>query len=391
MDYDRKSATSSFYGGRKTSIDALHSDFPASAVQYGQPHAERARHDSASSFYNPNGPSRASVDISSPGYSTAGYNRKSYFPAGRQEPVKGGYDEETTGLNDEPFDIYADFNNQGPRYSTVLGHQDSGYRPVSSPALKMNDEGSSNAGPVEMVTVPALGPEWKASELRDMTKSGRKEAKREQRAEKWKQWKRGERGLCGRYFTRKFTAWFLFVLVCATAIILAFTIPRVPAFAFNSDTPLTTATEPFNKSVPFIFSRAPANFSFPSFADLQLDTGSNFLPLTFNNIHADIFDLVTARQVAQGDLGHMTVPAKKFPRIQIPMNFTYIATNDTDQTWVNWYNACRNKAASATGTRPPIQFRLVLDVKIAGLVGHHFASTQVTDAPCPVELPLNSV
>lgn len=215
MDYDRKSATSSFYGGRKTSIDALHSDFPASAVQYGQPHAERARHDSASSFYNPNGPSRASVDISSPGYSTAGYNRKSYFPAGRQEPVKGGYDEETTGLNDEPFDIYADFNNQGPRYSTVLGHQDSGYRPVSSPALKMNDEGSSNAGPVEMVTVPALGPEWKASELRDMTKSGRKEAKREQRAEKWKQWKRGERGLCGRYFTRKFTAWFLFVLVCA--------------------------------------------------------------------------------------------------------------------------------------------------------------------------------
>ena len=118
----------------------------------------------------------------------------------------------------------------------------------------------------------------------------------------------------------------------SVALILAFVIPRVPSFAFNSDTPLVQATGEFNKTVPFIFSRAPANFSFPAFADLQIDTGDNFIPLTFKNIHAKIFDLETSRQVAEGDLGHTTVPAKSFPKIQIPMNFTYVATNDTDQT-----------------------------------------------------------
>ena len=90
------------------------------------------------------------------------------------------------------------------------------YRQVPSPALvKMEDTETTASGPVEMVTVPALGPEWKASELRDLRGKGKKEATREARARKWKEWKRGERGICGRYFTRKFTAWFLFALCCA--------------------------------------------------------------------------------------------------------------------------------------------------------------------------------
>ena len=72
-------------------------------------------------------------------------------------------------------------------------------------------------GPVEMVTVPALGPEWKADELRNMTKAGKREDKAERRAQKWKEWRRGERGLCGRYFTRKFLAWFGLFFCCAYA------------------------------------------------------------------------------------------------------------------------------------------------------------------------------
>ncbi len=72
------------------------------------------------------------------------------------------------------------------------------------------------------------------------------------------------------------------------------------------------------------------------------------------------------------------------------------------------YNACRNKAAYADGTRPrtsnafrrtvllsdailpAIAFKLLLDFTISGLIGHHIAGTQVTDAPCPVELALNA-
>ncbi|PSS34087.1 hypothetical protein PHLCEN_2v1881 [Hermanssonia centrifuga] len=218
-----------------------------------------------------------------------------------------------------------------------------------------------------MITVPALGPEWKASELRDMTKRGRREDAADRRAQKWKEWRRGERGLVG--------------------IVLAFTVPRVPGFQINQDNPLTNATGAFNKSIPVEFPRAPTNFSFPALADLQIDTSSNFLPLKFNSLHADVFDLQTSRQVGSGDLGSMTFPAKQFTQISIPLNFSYIATNDSDTTWNNWYNACRNSAFAPSGKRPPVQFRLVLGFDIAGLIGTKHAATDVTTANCPVELP----
>lgn len=74
------------------------------------------------------------------------------------------------------------------------------------------EDAASSVGPVELVTVPALGPEWKRSEMRDMTKAGKREKKVESRAQKWKEWNRGERGLCGRWFTRKVLVFFLFGL-----------------------------------------------------------------------------------------------------------------------------------------------------------------------------------
>lgn len=108
MDYDRKSTVSSFYGGRRTSGDVLSNDFPPTQQT-------RPRVDSTNSFYGGNRMSRAD------GYEapTAGYNANSYFDAGRTEPVKGG-DEEAA------WDVYADFNNAGPRYSTAFGMGDTG-------------------------------------------------------------------------------------------------------------------------------------------------------------------------------------------------------------------------------------------------------------------------
>lgn len=221
-----------------------------------------------------------------------------------------------------------------------------------TPSSKVELEGA-NATPVEMVTVPALGAEWGKDELRDMTKSARREKKRESRREKWKQWNRGERGMCGSYCTRKIFVWFLFGLMVAyvylhhslpvtlsnqlasdrIALVLAFCIPRVPSFSFNSKTPLVNATGSWALAVPYGFSRAPANFSFPAFAALQLNTGNNFIPITFKHMRASVFDLDTGRQVAKGDLlGKTSVPPKDFPQIALPLNFTYFATNDTDQT-----------------------------------------------------------
>lgn len=74
------------------------------------------------------------------------------------------------------------------------------------------EETMSTHGPVEMVTVPALGPEWQREEMRDMTKAGRREKKAETRTAKWKAWNRGERGMCGKWFTRRVFVFFLFGL-----------------------------------------------------------------------------------------------------------------------------------------------------------------------------------
>lgn len=158
--------------------------------------------------------------------------------------------------------------------------------------------------------------------------------------------------MCGRYFTRKFLAWFgfffcvayvAFVLIrclclryactyTSVGIVLVFTIPRVPGFRFNQDTPLTNASVEFNSTVTTQFTRAPANFSFPASADIQIDTSSNFLPLTFHKLHATIYDLSTLQQVGTGDLGHMTLPAKALTTVFMPLNFSYVTSNDSDAT-----------------------------------------------------------
>lgn len=97
-------------------MDALNNDFPSPSGQNYQTQA-RGR-DDASSFFNPD---RASRNLDGAGRaSTAGYNRGSFFFAGREEPLKGGRDEEEEA-GGGAWDIYADFNNTGPRYSTAFG------------------------------------------------------------------------------------------------------------------------------------------------------------------------------------------------------------------------------------------------------------------------------
>jgi hypothetical protein len=120
MEYDRKSAVSSFYGDRRSSVDALNRDYTAAA-----PTADRrSRRDSSSSFFNPAAPANLPRGATEPvPVQSAGYNRMSYFDAGREEPVKGGYDEvaQAEQPNEGGWDVYADFNNAGPRYSHAFG------------------------------------------------------------------------------------------------------------------------------------------------------------------------------------------------------------------------------------------------------------------------------
>ena len=84
--------------------------------------------------------------------------------------------------------------------------------PLSRGSLKHDDAASTTGTQVEMVTVPALGPEWKASELHEMTRGAKKERKAEARGQAWKDWRRGKRGICGSWFTWRFTVFFVFGL-----------------------------------------------------------------------------------------------------------------------------------------------------------------------------------
>lgn len=97
MDGDRrKSGVSSFYG--KNSSDGLSPQGNVDLMHNGLPHS-------------------------------AGYNNTSFLDAGRQEPLRGGRDEEADGglQQEETWDVYADFNNAGPRYSTVPFGTTTGY------------------------------------------------------------------------------------------------------------------------------------------------------------------------------------------------------------------------------------------------------------------------
>ncbi|KAF8512649.1 hypothetical protein BU17DRAFT_96032 [Hysterangium stoloniferum] len=376
-----------------------------SLSQHPTAFGHRARMDSTASsgFYNPNRLSQGSTDFLNSemppppprgAAPSAGYNTASFFTPGREAPVKGGNDERLPMYQgdltpqDEGWDVYADFNNTGPRYSTAFGSAGTGYRqiPAGSGASKPNVPMSETAaGPVELVTVPALGAEWQKSELRAMTSSGKREARNDRMASRWRAFRRDEHGFCGiPGLSRRTFVWILFGACVVVGLILAFTIPRVPGFAVNAQSPLSNAS-----NVQFF--RTPANFSFDTSLNLQIDTHSNFIPLHFKKIHADVFDSDTNHRIAQGDVSGQTFPPKTFNTFQFPLTFNYTAFNSSDQTWNDVYNACRNTQTVPVGeTRPPLKLRIVLDLSIAGLPSNPTAGTAINDAACPFELPTNS-
>lgn len=142
----------------------------------------------------------------------------------------------------------------------------------------------------------------------------------------------------------------------------------MPSFTLIDTKPLVQATGRWNSSIPTYFNRAPANFSFPAFANLKVNTDSNYLPVRFQYLRANVYDLVTLNLVATGGFGKRTLPGKSFPEILLPLNFTYLASNDTDQTCKhlfgtlinisqefpgkNFYDACKNTGQYIDGKRP---------------------------------------
>ena len=154
----------------------------------------------------------------------------------------------------------------------------------------------------------------------------------------------------------------------SVGITIAFVLPRVPGFQFNADNPLIPASSDYNKTVPTYFNRAPTNFSFPGAAQLQLDTGSNYIPINMHDIQADVYDLDTNMHIGTGHIDSLALPAKRFTQLELPLNFSYSVSNTSDKTCErlfsnrdlvsyffvgnNWYDGCKNAASYPDGKRP---------------------------------------
>ena len=67
-----------------------------------------------------------------------------------------------------------------------------------------------------------------------MSKKAQRQEKIENVATKWKLWRRGETGLCGSYFTRRFTAWFVFGLCAAYVCLLLLQVHSVTPAQYSS-------------------------------------------------------------------------------------------------------------------------------------------------------------
>ncbi|KZT57262.1 hypothetical protein CALCODRAFT_496397 [Calocera cornea HHB12733] len=367
---------------------------------------ERERHDSSSTFF---GAGRSSAELlrspATPG--VAGYNRQSFYvQPERVEPVRWGgseADEEKgfglagKGEDGDETDVYADFNNAGRRL-VPLGDAGTGRPTGAAPARPQYSAspfipptssllpGAQEGGPMEYVTVPTLGPDWHADELREMTRKGRTEARFAARARKWRAWIRDEEGVFGKWGRRKSLVWAMFALACVVGILLAILLPRVPDIQLYGNEPLSS---PANASTDSAFFRVPANFSFASTLALQVDTSSQVaLPLQMTSLWATVWDTDTNVAVGTGSMDAFSVPAKQYTPIELPLLFQYAAVNASDATWAAFRNACSYEWTGTT--RPGLNLRLQIFMKIAGLIPSYQTAVSLSSVPCPIVLPENA-
>ncbi|KAL7423410.1 hypothetical protein Q5752_000990 [Cryptotrichosporon argae] len=281
---------------------------------------------------------------------------------------------------DAGFDVRADFDGTGPRWSEMQAPRlkPDDYRPVSQQMPSGSDVKE------ELVSVPVLGPEWKRSELHEMSKRGRSEARHDARRSAWLAWNRGQRGTCGvPWLTRRVLTFVAFFFVAALIVTLYFVIPRAVTFSFYTDSPFSVD----NSTV--VFNRSPTNFSFTGDLNLLADTSSSYLPVHFSNAVATVYDLSTMMAIATGDLGNYKMPHGSSVAVVFPVTFSYSAANDSDTTWLDMYDACGHEWTGTT--RPDLKFRLEIRQSIIGMATHATTETQITDVTCPFELPSDSV
>ncbi|KAL7414432.1 hypothetical protein BDY24DRAFT_385184 [Mrakia frigida] len=432
---DRRESTASWQDQppyRPTSSVAASSPFqdsPAGTSRYAD---QPSRHSKHESFESRRQSALAAAGVTGGGGRASGRARREESTREEEEEEDGYGQEEDEGRGDG-WDVYADFNNTGPRYSTAPltsgissssiappsrggggpnnDRSSKSYRPISTygegqPIVPSGPNYSSSAKSIqggsvyggkamsaaqletsELVTVPVLGADWKRSELHSLSKQGKKEAQQEKRDRMWKRFKRDEDRQCWGASLRQLLVWGTFGLCIAVGLTVYFVIPRIPSYEFDTTQPIQAIEGATNTSDTILFSRTPANFSFPALVSLAADSESTYIPVHLTSISAIVSDLGTGRQVANGTWSG-TFKAKTITNFNIPVTFSYAAINSSDTTWNNYYTAC---AHIYTGTvRPTLNVKLTLTSKASGRIGATTVSQQISSIACPYELPSDS-
>jgi len=117
---DKRSVVSSFYSGRR-SQDILASN--QSPIGEHIPLSQQRQDGYYKDDFSPGDENFRGMP---PPRASSGYNRDSFARSARTEPVKGLHEEDGQGGGGAGWDVYADFNNAGPRYSQniLMGNSD---------------------------------------------------------------------------------------------------------------------------------------------------------------------------------------------------------------------------------------------------------------------------
>ncbi|TIA68765.1 hypothetical protein E3P92_03884 [Wallemia ichthyophaga] len=288
--------------------------------------------------------------------------------------------------HDNHFDPAADFNNLGPRYVPFFPQADSHPGTPATEHTQLTHDGSE-AGKDDkdgMLTVPAMGADWHADELKGISKSHRRKEANWDRKRAAKGWFRGQRKCCG--ISRKTAVFMAFGGIISLILLLYFLIPRTPTFTFRS-----TVLNLEDEDSPSFLTYPTANFSFDGSVAVSLDTTTSWIPITVKHLDATVYDAVTNTKVGEGGFKK----SKSYSRdndihVDVPVHFSYEASDDSDPTWSDWHDACKHQWK---GQPPPttLSIRLKLDMQIQGLTKTTTVSqSSDSDVACPFELSADS-
>ncbi|KAL1413307.1 hypothetical protein Q8F55_001063 [Vanrija albida] len=286
------------------------------------------------------------------------------------------------------FDVRADFDGTGPRWSEMYGvAKNEQYRPVYD-HVAPSGTGEVGARPArydyseardpEMVSVPVLGPEWEKGELHAQSRRGKKEIKADKRNTAIKAWNRDQRGMCGiSWLTRTWFVFIAFFFIAALIVVLFFTIPRAAVWQWYDADPVLV----YNETA--VLTRVPANFSFDADLHLLVDASTSWLPVRFSNVQATVYDVQSQKIIAQGNKKSFTVQNKKDQPVVFPIHFQYIGINTSDTTWAAMYDACQFQFNGVE--RADLKWTVEVRQSIIGMVTKPVSTDSFTGVKCPFQ------